>query len=146
MQRPKDREIRVKNDAARGRQNRATIDFQTLKKKKVNFLYFRPSKASRDIPALYVGPQFRSVRTKNATARWLQSFSLNRKWSENWTTEMSKKNWKPAEKWPRRACKISAKSYSRKILKVARSFSATSRPCRNARKEGRRLLSICWFN
>jgi len=75
MQRPKDREIRVKTDAARGRQNSAMFDFQTLKKKKVNFFYFRPSKASRDNPALYVGPQFRSYRTQNATARGLQSFS-----------------------------------------------------------------------
>ncbi len=75
MQRLKDREIRVKNDAARGRQNRAMFDFQTLKKKKVNFFYFRPSKASRDILGLYVGPQDRSDRTKNATARGLQSFT-----------------------------------------------------------------------
>ena len=51
------------------------------------------------------------------------------------------------KKWPRRACKVSAKSYSRKILTpVAESFSAISRPCRNARSDGGGYYTYLSFN
>ena len=64
IQRPKDREIRVKNEAARGRQNRAKFDFQTLKKKKLIFLILGPQKLPEIFGPSTLGPNFEAIGQK----------------------------------------------------------------------------------